>query len=334
MDKPQIPPSGDKHDYLSQATYYWPDPSKPGGLPYIQRDGQRNPEIDAIPDAGNLARLVSRARTLALAYYFSGDERYAERAAWLLRTWFLDPAKRMNPNLNYGQYTPGRNTGRGIGLIDSRGLNSIGDDLGLLADSASWSEADQQGMDAWFRQYLDWLQTSKNGRDESKEQNNHGSYYNTQVLAIALFLDQNDLARQVAEKNAGRIAAQVEPDGKQPLELRRTRAWSYSLFNLEALFDLAALGERAGVDLWSATSAEGRSPRAALDFLVPYALAPETWPYQQLTPWSHTDLIPLLLQAAAKYQEPAYLEVARQLAGDKLAADLAVLLYPSPRSGS
>ena len=44
MHKKQVPPSGDKHDYMSIGSYWWPDPSKPNGLPYIRKDGERNPE--------------------------------------------------------------------------------------------------------------------------------------------------------------------------------------------------------------------------------------------------------------------------------------------------
>src|SRR3954466_4902684 len=97
MDKKKVPPSGDKHDYLSQAPYWWPDPAKPDGKPYIRKDGQRNPEIDAIADHDNLGRLGDAVATLGLAYAYTGREVYAAHAARLVRAWFLDPATRMNP---------------------------------------------------------------------------------------------------------------------------------------------------------------------------------------------------------------------------------------------
>src|ERR1044072_5271844 len=52
--KATTPPSGDKHDYMSQAPYFWPDPQRPNGLPYIRRDGDRNPEINKITDHKSL----------------------------------------------------------------------------------------------------------------------------------------------------------------------------------------------------------------------------------------------------------------------------------------
>jgi hypothetical protein len=68
MDKPVLPPSGDKHDYMSRATYFWPDPSKPDGLPYIRHDGQTNPENRKITDHEEFGRTCEAARALALAW--------------------------------------------------------------------------------------------------------------------------------------------------------------------------------------------------------------------------------------------------------------------------
>ena len=302
--KEMAPPSGDKHDYLSQAPYYWPNLRTPGGLPYVHRDGERNPEINKITDSRNLDQMESAVETLALAYYFKGDEVYAAKASQLLRAFFLDPASRMNPNLQYGQFVPGVNTGRGIALIETRGLTRVVDAIGLLAGSKAWTESDQRGLQAWFGNFLQWMLVSKNGRDEAAAKNNHGSFYDAQVVSFALLLGRRSLAVEVLQAaRQKRIATQIEADGRQPLELARTKSWNYSSFNLEAMMMLATLGERVGVDLWRYQTSDGRGIRKALDFLLPFAFGERKWEYQQLGGVEPQILWPLLRRAAITYSD-------------------------------
>jgi hypothetical protein len=300
--KATTPPSGDKHDYMSQAPYFWPDPHRPNGLPYIRRDGERNPEIDKITDHRVMAQMESAVETLALAYHATRNEKYAAKATALLRAFFLDPATRMNPNLQFAQAIPGINTGRGIGLIETRGLTRIIDAIGLLAGSKAWTAADQKGMEQWFTKFLQWMLESKNGRDEAAAKNNHGTFYDVQVVSFALFLGKTELAKSVLETaKTKRIAVQVEPDGRQPLELARTKAWSYCVMNLDGLMRLARLGENVGVDLWNYQTHDGRSIRKALKFLEPFASGEKRWPYQQLGEWPPQLLFPLIRRAETHY---------------------------------
>src|SRR5215203_7128777 len=177
VSKQATPPSGDKHDYMSQAPYFWRNPNTATGFPYIRRDGERNPEIKQFPDHDLLDTMVRTVERLALGYFVTGKKEYAARAGEILRMWFIDPATKMNPNLQFAQAIPGLNTGRGIGIIETRGLTSVVDSVGLLARSPSWSRTDQAEVEAWFSSYLAWLQESKNGKEESAAKNNHGTFY-------------------------------------------------------------------------------------------------------------------------------------------------------------
>jgi hypothetical protein len=331
VNKPKAPPSGDKHDYVSMAPYWWPDPDKPDGLPYVRRDGKVNPERDKY-DAPLLGKMSGAVSTLALAYYLTGEEKYAGHAATLLRVWFLDDKTRMNPNLNHGQFIPGVNEGRGNGIIDSVGLLPVVDAVGLLEGSRSWTKEDQAGMREWFREYLKWLRTSKNGKEEAAAANNHGTWYDVQVATYALFVggEEEAVKKLLEECKTTRIARRIEPDGKQPLELKRTKAFDYSIVNLRALFALATLGDRVGVDLWRYETKDGRSIRKALDWLVPYATGEMKWEHEQITPLRGAALAPLLRRAAVAYKEESYEKLIEKLPGRP---DLGTdgLLYPGRR---
>src|SRR5258708_900848 len=305
--KGPTPPSGDKHDYMSQAPYFWPNPARPNGLPYIRRDGERNPELDKITDHHTLDLMEAAVRTLSLAYYFKGNEEYAAKATQLLRAWFLDPATRMNPNLEYAQFIPGVNPGRGIGLIETRGLADVVDGIGLLAGSKSWTAADARGLEDWYSKFLQWMQERKNGREENAAKNNHGTYYDVQTTSFALFLGKRDLAKQIIETaKQKRIALQIEPDGRQPLELVRTKAWGYSNGNLDGLMLLARLAENVDVDLWNYQTKDGRSIRRALEYLYPFSVGDQKWTYQQLGGFDGRSLFPLMRRAAAHYKDEKF----------------------------
>jgi type 1 glutamine amidotransferase len=314
LDKKAVPPSGDKHDYLSLAPYFWPNPATSNSLPYVRRDGERNPEIQAISDHGNILGMPEKVETLALAYYFTGEEKYAAKATEFIRTWFLDPATRMNPHFTYAQAVRGVNTGRGIGLIESRNLVKVVDGVGLLAGANAWTDAEQRGLEQWFGEFLDWMLASQYGRDEAAAKNNHGTYYDVQVASFGMFLGRWEFATKVLQAvKAKRIAAQIEPDGRQPLELARTKAWSYSTGNLSGLMSLAQLGENVGLDLWNYETADGRGLRAAFDFLTPFALGEKAWPYQQLGGWSADGFSALARRAALKFRDPQYGKISARI---------------------
>ena len=328
-DKPFAAPSGDKHDYVSLASYFWPDPNSPNGLPYVGRDGYLNPEVREY-DRYRLEGMAQAVHTLALAWYFTGEETYGLRAATQLRTWFLDETTRMTPHLRHAQMVRGKNDGSSFGLIETTELTRVVDAAGLLAGSALWPGEDQRRLQEWFAQYLQWLQTSDLGQREARSPQNHGTLYDVQTADFALFLARKELAREIIDgAKARRIVTQIEPDGSQPRELARTKAFSYSTLNLTGMFYLARLGEHVGVDLWSYRTADGRSIRGALDWLVPFATGEKPWAHQQITKPPYGQMVYLLRHAAAAYQEPAYEQAIGRLPGVQRDILLADLLYPA-----
>ena len=331
MDKPRTAVSGDKHDYFSYGPYWWPDPAKPDGLPYIRRDGQRNPASLENTDDAAFSLLGPAIETLGLAYWFTGDERYAKKAALLARVWFLDPATRMNPNFQYAQAIPGITDGRGIGIIEARRLINVNEGLALIAGSPAWTEADRAAFRTWLTAFYEWLTTSANGRDEQAAENNHGTWYDAQVAHLALVLGRTpDAKRILTEGLALRLARQIEPDGSQPHELSRTKSLNYSIYNLEGLFACARLAEHVGVDWWSFATSDGRSLRAALAFLAPYLDASKPWPRTDIHPGDRDQILPLLAQYLRHGNSPELLDIySRHAARSQLSARWR-LVYGAP----
>lgn len=289
VDKPKPAPSGDPHDYLSQAPYWWPSQPKtadnPWGCPYVQRDGQRNPEVDTGTDRPDIGKVFNSTTTLSLAWYYTGRKSYAEQAAKILRTWFVDPATRMNPNLNHGQFIPCKYDGRAIGIIDfSQQYTSVLDALAILDTGApGWTRGDRAAMRTWNKEFLGWLVDSPFGKEESAARNNHGTFMDMQVAGLALATGDRALARRtVLDARAARIDPQIAADGSQPQELARTRSWHYSTFDLVAYTRLAAIGKHVGVDLWAYRGPQGQSLFGAVDYLLPAATGKAAWPHPEL----------------------------------------------------
>lgn len=296
--------SGNPHDYFSTGPYWWPNPDTEDGLPYVRRDGEFNPSRDKISNRANLRSMVKETRVLTVAYALSGEERFAEHAARLVRVWFLDAATHMRPNLNHAQAIPGRVSGRGTGIIDSHVFIHLMDALRLLEGSAYWTATDAAGMRQWLGDFLDWLLAHPHGHHERQAANNHGTAYDFQVVSIALYLDRLALAHLIlTEQTRARIGSQIDAAGRQPLELARTRSWSYCTENLRHFFWLARLGEHVDVDLYHFTAPGGGSLRGALEFLLPHACDPHSWPFEQVTDWSADYLREVLLLAMPVYPE-------------------------------
>ncbi|MDQ3440832.1 MAG: alginate lyase family protein [Planctomycetota bacterium] len=328
MDKSFTPSSGDKHDYMSLSPYWWPDKSKPDGKPYLRKDGEFNPDR-AKYDLPHMEAQADAAEVLAMHYYFTGDEKYAKRSAEIMRAWFIAPATRMNPNCRYAQFIPGvEEENRAAGVIETNRLRDVVDADGLLAGSQHWSADDSKQLKAWFKEFLTYLIESEQGKKEQAAPNNHGTFWGVQAATYALYLDDTELAKKIIQKHGpGRIAKQIEPDGRQPEELERTKAFDYSRYNILAHEDLAMLGERVGVNVWAYQTDDGRSLRKAIDWMLPFMTGDAKWQYKQISDPKMKEAATVLRRAANAYNEPKYEQaIAKMKVG---ASDMTNLLFPA-----
>ncbi len=305
VDKPQASPSGDAHDYVSFARYYWPDPSKPDGLPYLSHDGKHNEAQVAKGDHERLWKFAESVEALAAAWQVNHDEAAARRAGEWLRAWLLTPTTRMNPNLEFAQVRLGhdQNHGSSSGVLDARCFSAVIDALRMLHGSPALTADEETAIKAWFKAYLEWLNTAKNAQAEHAAKNNHGSWFLAQIIPIARYTGRDDLARQLCEEDKARIASQFKPDGSQPEEIRRVDGLGYSQFNLDAQFQVARLAASLGIDLWNYTAPDGGSLRHGLECLLPYNTKPETWPATQNAKLRPGFLDPLIAQAKVAWPD-------------------------------
>jgi len=302
------------------------------GLPYVRHDGFLDP-LMASYDFLQFSALYNQSVTLALAYALSGNETYAAWGALLLRTWFIDSETKMEPNLAYAQIVPGvYPDGQHSGTIDgSCHLPYIYDAITLFAPSPHWTASDNASAIEWGGAYNRWLVNSSAGRNESeKEHNNHASWYIVGVASGSLWVgDVATAAHFIERARASVVGQQIALNGSLPAELARTRSAFYTDFDLHAMFAIAQMSAAAGVapDLLHYSSpGNGTCVRAALDFLVPYAVRGEPWPFPQVSPYSFDSLYDLFLRAAAAWANETYAAWAQALPGDH-ATDVANLLW-------
>ena len=313
VDKNSVPPSGSKHDYLSLSAYWWPDSQKSNGLPWIRKDGQINPASkNEDSDGVRLADFTARVQALTLAWYFSGEQKYADKAISLIRTWFIDPDTRMNPNLDFAQGVPGIAAGRGTGVLDGRYFATrIVDSLIILQQNKHWTTQDEKQIRQWMTTYLQWLQQSPAGKKEAAALNNHGNWYTVQVAGIAWYLQQPTIVVEMANLLKHKLNTQLAEDGSQPLELARTRSFHYSFFSLQAAMLMAQLADKVHVDLWHYQTPNGSGLIKALDFMAPFSTEQSNWPYRSLDHLG-VRLVPLMMQADQMLGENRYQQWIKQ----------------------
>jgi len=268
--KPSTSHISDARNYVSMACYWWPDPNSPDGNPYIRKDGEVNPETRSQQsDLPKLIEMAQRVEVLSLAYKCTENEKFAKMALVQLEAWFINKESAMHPHLEHAQMVKGRNLGRSYGVIDTWWLVRVVESLPYLKKSVYWTQRLEEGLQAWFTHYLNWLRNSEFGQAEMQSKNNHGTWYDLQVVTFARFVDQHDFARSHLENvTQRRIARQITPFGRQKYETRRSRPHHYSIYNLSGLMKLALHGKALGVDLRNNNRWLSGSLEEALLFLI------------------------------------------------------------------
>lgn len=300
--------AGGLHDYYSEGDYWWPNPKDPNG-PYIRRDGLSNP-ANFVAHRDLLIRLSIQMPALTAAWLLTGGREFADHAAAHLRAWFVDPATRMNPNLEYAQAIHGRDTGRSIGIIDTVHLVEVAQAALVLERGKAIDPDVGRGTKRWFAGYLNWLTTSSRGLEERAAKNNHGSCWVLQAAEFAIYTGNEVVRGSCREQFRNALVPdQIAPDGRLPLELARTKPYSYSLFDLDILGMNAQVLSTADDNLWQYRLPNGSGLQAAFQFMVPYIRNKPSWPFRHDVEY-YNDLPvrqPSLLFAGLAYDQPGYL---------------------------
>ena len=310
--------SGDKNDYYSNGDYWWPDPEKEDGLPYIRRDGETNPD-NFDQHRLLLRKLRKMLVSLTAAYMISNDDKYVEKAILILKEFFLDQESKMNPHLLYAQAIPGHCSGRGIGIIDTLHLIGIPLAIEILKESSKMSQSIYNGLNQWFDTYLDWIVNHPYGQKEMNTKNNHSVCWHLQAAVFARFT-KNQAVIDLCKKQFKEVLLpeQMALDGSFPSELSRTKPYGYSIFVLDNLLNLAYVLSSADDNLWQYQTDEGKSVKKGLEFLYPYLLDKNKWPHgsdvQHFEGWPVS--IASLLFAAINLNKPEYIELWNKLEKD------------------
>lgn len=269
--------AGGKHDFYSEGDYWWPNPKSPDS-PYIQKDGLTNPQ-NFVAHRLAMIRFSRVMGALATAYKITGDKKYADEASLHLNAWFINPETMMNPNLLYSQAIKGVATGRGIGIIDAIQLMEVVEGAEVMQPALNKQTMD--GTKAWFAKYLTWVTTHKYGIDEMNAKNNHGTCWTMQVACFAKFTNNTQLMNLCRDRYKQiLLPSQMDADGSFPLELKRTKPYGYSIFDLDAMCTICQILSTKDDNLWAFTTPDGKSIAKGIAFLYPYLKDKNKWPYE------------------------------------------------------
>jgi len=309
---------GGPNDFYSNGDYWWPNPNTTNGLPYVQRDGQTNPD-NFVAHRQAIRQLSDAVAALGAAYKITDDDKYAKKSADLLKVFFLDEATRMNPNLQYAQAIPGVSKGRGTGIIDSLHLVEIPKAVEVMEKSPAFPKDVDKGLKKWFADYTEWMTTSKNGHDEANAGNNHAVAFWLQVAVFAEFNnDEKNLAECRRRYKQIFVPVQMAKDGSFPKELARTKPYGYSIFQLDNMATLCQVLSTDGNDLWNFALPDGPGIHKAVEYMYPFLDDKSTWPLKpDVNAWEDWPARqPCLLFAGLAFEENKYIVLWKKLPAD------------------
>ena len=342
---------GTIHDYYSESEAQ-PDAASNAAPP----KNPPPPPFTAHRDA--LFTLGLAVPALAGAHFLTGEARYAEQAAVWLRAWFIDPATRMTPSLNYGQVIPSTGPehftvqtnpgfaaapapqpgGRFEGILETLPLVEVVQAIPFLASSPELTGDDRKAIQAWFAAYLRWLTEPQDSGPRlaalaRDQKNHHATSWLLQASAYSIFTAPEGSAPK-AEGAAltelrhrfrtVTLRAQISSEGTFPHELSSATPYRDSLFNLDMMAGVCLLLSTRFDSVWDYQLEDGPGMRSAIAYHFPFIADRTVWPFR--ADITHFDQLPArrasLLLTAHAYQRPEYAALWKMLPPDPPALDI------------
>ncbi|MEO7313410.1 MAG: alginate lyase family protein [Chitinophagaceae bacterium] len=305
--------AGGRHDFYSEGDYWWPSPLS-ADSPYIQKDGQTNPDNFGVHRLA-MIRFSKIMGALASAWLITKEEKYAAHARLHCNAWFSDTATSMNASLLYAQAIKGRYTGRGIGIIDAIQLMEVAQAI-LVFQLGGTDKDIFLTSKQWFSKFVGWLTTHPYGKDEMNATNNHGTCWVMQVSVFAKLMG-NDSLLEFCRTRYKKVLLpnQMAADGSFPQELKRTKAYGYSIFNLDAMSTICQLLSTKKDNLWTYQTADGRSIKKGIEYMYPFVANKTNWPMKpDVMYWDNWPVAqPFLIFGAQAFNNRAWFETWKTL---------------------
>jgi hypothetical protein len=306
--------AGGVHDFFSEGDYWWPNPDNLNG-PYIQKDGLSNPN-NFTAHRKAMVRFSQVIGYLTSAYMITKNNQYMKHAFLHLNAWFSDDSTYMNPSLLYAQAIKGKATGRSIGIIDMIQMMEVAQSVRVLDKMTVGHEVEIKKIKEWFSSYLQWVTTHPYGIEEREAKNNHGTCWVMQVAVFAKLTNNQTLLEDCKSRFKNILfPGQMDANGSFPLEIKRTKPYGYSLFNLDAMTTICQVLSTKVDNLWSYTLPDGRNIQQAIAFMYQFVENKSAWTYpKDIMYWNDWPVAqPFLLFGYQAYQNKSWLKTWKKL---------------------